>query len=105
MGCHGFGCRAWGDVRGVAAAAVAAPPRGLKVFVGYTDSFHPRTGRTHPSLWRGSPKVVFRGCNYFSPSRCPKRRHRYDAGALRLDNNTAHAMTVTNASVTIGVHV
>jgi len=86
----------------VARPARLAPPPGLKVFAGYADSYHPRTGRWHPSLWRGSPKVVFEGCNYFSSSRCPKRPHRYDAGALRLDNDTPQAMTVAKASVTIG---
>jgi hypothetical protein len=71
------------------------------VYAGYADSF--RKGRPKaPSPWRGSPNVVFKGCNYFSPSRCPTGVHRYDAGAFRLDNRTSQAMTVTKASVTIG---
>jgi hypothetical protein len=74
-----------------------------KVFAGYADSF--RVGHSHPSPWKSSPNVIFEGCNYFHPDACPKfpsGRDRYDAGALRLDNNSTHSMTVTKASVTVG---
>lgn len=88
-----------------AAPPIARPalkPSRLKVFAGYVDTFHVKTGRTHPSPWRHNPKVIFEGCNYFTPSRCPEHGHRYDAGALRLDNDTSHAITVSHARVVIG---
>jgi len=86
--------------RALAATTQTTPPTGLKVFAGYIDTFHPRKGLKHPVPWRHNPTVMFKGCNYFHPSRCPKRM-RYDAGALRLDNNTTAPMLVTHASVRI----
>jgi hypothetical protein len=98
----------------VTPASVAAPrvgrsahlvPSRLKVFAGYADSYHVRTGSGHPATWQRSRGVIFKGCNYFTPSRCPSgvnRPHRYDAGAIRLDNRTSHAITVTKARVVIG---
>lgn len=83
-------------------AAGAVPPRGLKVFVGYVDNYHSHTGRSHPRPWQHWRKVIFKGCNYFHPDRCPNHANRYDAGALRLDNNSRHLMVVTNARVRIG---
>ncbi len=74
------------------------------VYAGYADGL--RKGKVDaPSPWKGSPGVIFKGCNYFHPDRCPKSKRgadRYDAGAIRIDNTTGATVTVTNAGVVIG---
>ncbi len=74
------------------------------VYAGYADGFRKRKVDA-PSPWKGSPGVIFEGCNYFHPDRCPKTTSgadRYDAGAIRIDNTTGVTLTVTNGSLVIG---
>jgi hypothetical protein len=83
------------------------PPTGrqkrLKVFAGYADGF--RRGKVSAPLpWKGRG-VIFEGCNYFHPDRCPTTKSGadiYDAGAIRIDNKTGAALKVTKARVVIG---
>jgi hypothetical protein len=82
-------------------SALAQTP---SVFAGYADGLRTNSS-THPSPWQGDAGVDFVGCNYFTPENCPKAPNgviAYDGGALMLVNGTNQAMTVTNASVTIG---
>jgi hypothetical protein len=79
-------------------SAVSCPT----VYAGYADG--PRKGRSTPLPWKGSTGVVFKGCNYFHPDRCPKTSNgqdRYDSGAVRIVNGTTTAMTITKATVGI----
>ena len=71
-------------------ALAAADPHAVKVYVGYADDLHAGSLFV-PSPWAGDPGVVFRG------SAPP-----YDAGALRLVNPSARALTVEDVSVDIG---
>jgi hypothetical protein len=75
-------------------------PTAPEGFVGYADSY--RTGQQHPTPWQGDSGVIFKGCNYFSPTHCTKSPGKYDSGAIRLVNDTGAAMTVSHASVKIG---
>ena len=81
-----------------AGSALANTP---SVFAGYADGIQ-TSPSTHPSPWQGAAGVDFVGCNYFTPGLCPTDGKAYDAGALMLANDTSQAMTVTDASVTIG---
>jgi hypothetical protein len=84
-----------------AGSALAQTP---SVFAGYADGIRTDV-TTHPSPWQGDAGVDFVGCNYFTPENCPKAPNgviAYDGGALMMVNGTNQAMTVTNASVTIG---
>ncbi len=59
----------------------------------------------HPSPWKRGRGVIFDGCNYFQPDRCPLFKSgadRYDSGAVRVVNSSDATMTVTNVSVTVG---
>lgn len=59
----------------------------------------------HPSPWKRGQGVIFEGCNYFQPDRCPVSKSgadRYDSGAIRVVNPSQASMTVTNVSVTVG---
>jgi hypothetical protein len=55
----------------------------LDVYVGYADGLRP--SGFFPNPWRGEANVIFRGDN--GP---------YDAGAIRLDNNSDFALTIQN---------
>jgi hypothetical protein len=74
------------------------------VYAGYTDTY--RAGSpSAPSPWKGSPSVIFKGCNYFKPDRCPKTKSgkdRYDSGAIRILNISQEDLTITKAKVIIG---
>jgi hypothetical protein len=66
-----------------AGQASAAPPS-LDVFVGYADTL--RANPTQfPTPWDGAPDVVFAGCH----ANCT-----FDAGAVRLVNNSPAALTL-----------
>jgi hypothetical protein len=71
-------------------ALAAADPHAVKVYVAYADDLHGGTSFT-PSPWAGDPGVVFRG------SAPP-----FDAGALRVVNPSARALTVDGVTVDIG---
>jgi hypothetical protein len=86
--------------KGMTETVVSAVP---VVYAGYVDTA--RDGKvTAPSPWQGSAGVIFEGCNYFKPDRCPKTKSgadRYDAGAIRIDNTTGAPLKITNASVVV----
>ena len=75
----------------IAGAVPAAAASGIGVFVGYADSLR-ANATDFPTPWAGSPQTTFEGC----PPGCV-----YDAGAVRIVNNTGATVTV-NA---IAVHV
>ena len=61
-------------------------PAGIAVFVGYADSLR-ADAANFPTPWVGSPNTVFRGC-------APTSACVYDAGAVRVVNNTSAAVSV-----------
>jgi PKD repeat protein len=74
---------------------VAAPAASdLSVYAGYYDTHHPNNPQAKPSPWEGSANTVFVG-QADSPS------GGWDSSAVRVQNNTASAVTVT-VTVTIG---
>ena len=89
-----------------------------KIFLGYADTYFPR-GTGLPTIWNGSPGVIFVGCGVnpnedgpAMPNTCPQELQgpvgdSYDAGAIRIDNPSATAPLVVTgpASVTIGTCV
>jgi len=69
----------------------ASAASGIGVFVGYADSL--RANATNfPTPWSGSPQTVFEGC-------LPVASCVYDAGAIRITNNTGSAVTVNAIAV------
>jgi len=94
----------------VAAPAVAAPaaanpavitrtatvqsalaPAGIGVFAGYADSLRADPAN-FPTPWFGSPATVFEGC-------APTAACVYDAGAVRIVNNSSAAVTVNAVAI------
>ena len=65
---------------------------GLTAYAGYADGLRPG-GSIFPFPWNGSPNTVFVGCT----GSCL-----FDAGAVRLDNTTGHAVTINSLTVDIG---
>ena len=69
----------------------ASAASGIGVFVGYADSL--RADATNfPTPWAGSPQTIFEGC-------LPVGSCEYDAGAIRITNNTGSAVTVNAIAV------
>jgi RHS repeat-associated protein len=74
--------------------AMAAPPQGpgtiagLAVFVGYADDV--RANPNFPVPWKGSPNTTFIGGGAS-----------FDAGAIRLDNNTSAPILIDGVFVTV----
>jgi hypothetical protein len=66
---------------------------GVSVFVGYADNLRANP-RNFPSPWNGAPNVTFQGCQAKS---CV-----FDAGAIRLLNNTPQSVAVGNLAVNVG---
>ncbi len=64
----------------------------VSVFFGYADSDHPKPGN-FPAPWSGAAGVIFNGCL----NACV-----FDAGAVRIVNNSAVAMTVNSVTVRYG---
>jgi len=77
----------------ITTAAPAAAASGIGVYVGYADSLRAEA-TSFPTPWAGSPATVFEGC-------LPVTACTYDAGAIRIVNNTSASVTV-NA---IAVHI
>src|SRR5882757_8323169 len=79
-----------------AASRPAAPAASeVQVFVGYADTL--RANPTDfPTPWSGSPNVVFAGCTV----NCS-----FDAGAVRLVNNTPLAVTIGSVLVQLSTCV
>jgi hypothetical protein len=75
-----------------ATAAPASAATGVDVYFGYADTL--RANPTNfPTPWAGSPGVVFSGCT----TNCS-----YDAGAVRIVNNTNQVQTVDSVTATFG---
>jgi hypothetical protein len=74
----------------VAGAAPADASTGIGVFVSYADSFR-ADASNFPTPWAGSPATVFEGC---LPADCE-----YDAGAVRIVNNSGNTVTVNAVAV------
>ncbi len=77
-------------VTAVAGSKPAAADSGIQVFVGYADILR-ADATTFPTPWEGSPQTTFEGC---APSSCS-----YDAGAVRVVNNTGSTVTVDAVKV------
>lgn len=74
-------------------AIPAAASSGIAVYVSYADSF--RANATNfPTPWLGSPRSTFEGC-------APVSACTYDAGAIRVVNNTGSSVTVNAVAVHI----
>lgn len=67
----------------------ATNPSAVQVFVGYADTLRANPVN-FPTPWSGSPNVVFAGCT----TNCT-----FDAGAVRLVNNTPLPVTVDSIDV------
>jgi Bacterial Ig-like domain (group 1) len=81
------------SLAGIAHVTTARAAGSVDVFVGYADSL--RASPTNfPTPWAGSPGVTFEGCQ--PPSACT-----YDAGAVRVVNNTSATVTVNSVTVHI----
>ena len=79
------------SLAGITHLATARAAGTVGVFVGYADSL--RSSPTNfPTPWAGSPGVTFEGCQ--PPSACT-----YDAGAVRVVNNTNATVTVNSVAV------
>ncbi len=86
-------------VRPVAAASAS----GLSVFVAYAEDKEINTPdpTSFPVPWAGSPGTTFLGGTVPGQTACGTLTVCYDAGAIRLDNNTAAAIPVSSVSADI----
>jgi hypothetical protein len=74
-------------------AAPVAASTGVEVFVGYADSLR-ADAVNFPTPWAGSPNTIFEGC-------APVASCVYDAGALRIVNNSSGPITVEAVAIHI----
>ena len=81
-------------------AAVLGSAGGLSVFVGYAEDKEINTPdpTAFPVPWAGSPNTIFLGGTVPGQTACGTLTVCYDAGAIRLDNSTAAAITVSSVS-------
>lgn len=81
-------------------ATVTPTSSALSVYTGYADGLR-AAGSVFPFPWEGSPGADFVGCAHWSggPVNDPCS---YDAGAIRIDNNTTKPITVDDVAVDIG---
>lgn len=75
----------------IGTATASAAGQGVQVYVGYADTLRPDPAN-FPTPWSGSPNVIFDGCT----TSCS-----FDAGAVRIVNNSTTAQTVDSISVTL----
>jgi hypothetical protein len=75
-------------------ATPAAATTGVNVFVGYADNSRPLIA-TFPNPWEGSPNATFDGCT----TACAAAG--FDAGAVRVENDTTSAVIVNQLQVHI----
>ena len=73
------------------ATASNAAPGGIALFVGYADSLRADPAN-FPTPWYGSPATVFHGCS-------PTASCVYDAGAVRVVNNSTQTVTVNGVAI------
>jgi hypothetical protein len=89
----------------VAARTAAAPATagGLAVSVGYAEDKEINTPdpAAFPVPWAGSPGTIFLGGTVPGQTACGTLTVCYDAGAIRLDNNTVAAIPVGSVSADI----
>ncbi len=94
----------------LAVGLVVAPVRaagtgagGLLVSVGYAED--KETNNPNPAAfpvpWQGSPNTTFLGGPVVGQTQCGSLPSCFDAGAIRLDNPTAAAISVSNVSVDV----
>jgi len=76
-------------------AAPASAASGVQVFVGYADNLRANPV-AFPTPWDGSPSVTFEGC---TPN-CT-----FDAGAVRIVNNSGSSVTVDSVIVKVSTCV
>jgi len=86
----GFGALLLGSV---VAATIPASASGIGVYVGYADSIH-ASATNFPTPWAGSPNTIYEGC-------APVSACAFDAGAVRIVNNTGASVTVDAVAVTL----
>jgi len=86
----GFGALLLGSV---IVTAVPAAASGIGVYVGYADSTR-ANAINFPTPWAGSPTTIYEGC-------APVSACVFDAGGVRIVNNTSASVTVD----AIAVHV
>jgi hypothetical protein len=74
---------------------------GLSVFVGYAEDkeFQIPNPSAFPTPWAGAPNTVFLGGTVPGQMACGTLTACYDAGAIRLDNPGATAVSVSSVSV------
>ena len=89
--------------RPAAAGTTAAAPAtagGLDVSVGYAEDKEINTPdpTAFPVPWAGSPGTIFLGGTVPGQTACGTLTVCYDAGAIRLDNNTAAPIAVSSVS-------
>ncbi len=72
-------------------AAPASAASGVQVYVGYADDLR-ATPANFPTPWAGAPGVTFNGCT----GTCS-----FDAGAVRIVNNTTLTETVNSVTVSL----
>lgn len=73
------------------AAPAAHASGGVQVFVGYADTARPAPAN-FPTPWEGSAGVIYEGCS-------PSSSCVFDAGAVRVVNNTGSPVTVNSVQV------
>ncbi len=71
-----------------------ASAAGSEVYVGYADSSR-GTAANFPTPWSGSPNTIFHGCP--STAVCV-----FDAGAVRVVNNSGSPIIVNSVTITVG---
>ena len=76
----------------ITGATPAAATSGIDVFVAYADSLRPEV-TSFPTPWAGAFATTFEGC---LPADC-----KYDAGAVRIVNNTGSSITVDAVAVRV----
>jgi hypothetical protein len=91
---------------GLAVAPVRAagtPAGGLLVSVGYAEDKETNNPNpaAFPTPWQGSPNTIFLGGPVVGQTQCGSLPSCFDAGAIRLDNPTATAISVSNVSVDV----
>jgi len=74
-------------------AAPVAASTGIEVYVGYADSLR-ADAINFPTPWVGSPNTIFDGC-------APVTSCVYDAGAVRIVNNSSGPITVDAVAIHI----
>lgn len=78
---------------GAGLAATAARASGVEVWVGYADTLRANPAN-FPTPWEGGANVTYEGCS-------PRADCVFDAGAVRIVNNSASAVTIDSVAVKV----